>query len=82
MKTKHIINIGGLEQFRFGEDKNLWRLPYNKNKRHYRFRLIKLQKAKRWILNGEPWSMRQLEGKLLRDPNPIEIYPDDSDCPF
>lgn len=82
MKTKHTINIKGLECFRFGEDKNLYRLPYTKNKRSYEFRMIKLQKSKRWILNGVPWSMRQLKGKLLKDLNPLEIYKKEVDCPF
>ena len=81
MRTKHIINIEGLEGFRFGEDKNLWRLPYTKNKRSYTFRMIKLQKSNRWILNGVAWSKRQLEGKITKDLNPIEIHKDTS-CPF
>lgn len=82
MKTKHIINIKGLEEFRFGEDKNLWKLPYTRNNRSYGFRKMKLQDSNRWILNGVPWSKRQLEGKIIRDPNPIEICPEDLDLPF
>lgn len=82
MKTKHVINIKGLEGFVFGDDKHLWKRPYTKDKRSYGWRKMKLQVSNRWILNGIPWSMRQLKGKLIRDPDPIEIYSDDIDVPF
>ena len=82
MNTKHIIDVKGLEEFVFGEDRNLWKRPYTKNRRNYGWRRMKLQHGNRWILNGVPWSKRQLTGKLIKDPNPIEIYPDDIDCPF
>lgn len=82
MKTKHVINIEGLEEFVFADDKMLWKRPYTKNKRNYGWREMKLQTSNRWILNGVPWSKRQLKGKLIKDPNPIEIYKDDSDAPF
>lgn len=82
MRSKHIINIKGLEEFVFGEDKNLWKRPYTKDKRNYGWRKMKLQDSNRWILNGVPWSKRQLTGKLIRDPEPVEIYPDNEEYPF
>ena len=82
MRSKHIINIKGLEEFVFGEDKNLWKRPYTRNKRSYGWRKMKMQHPNRWILNSNPWSKSQLEGKLLRDPNPVEIYSGNINCPF
>ena len=43
---------------------------------------MKIQHPNRWILNSNPWSKNQLEGKLLRDPNPVEIYSRNINCPF
>jgi hypothetical protein len=71
-----------LEEFVFGEDKLLWKRPYKRGKRNYGWRQIKLQSSNRWILNGVPWSKTQLTGRLIKDPCPVEIYPDDSECPF
>ena len=82
MKTKYKINIEGLESFRFAEDKNLWRLPYERNKRLYGARKMKMQYPSRWILNGVVWSKNQLKPHLIRDNNPIEIYKEDLDTPF
>lgn len=82
MKSKWIINIKGFESFRFGEDSNLYRLPYQKDKRAFNLRLIKLQKSNRWIVNGKAWSKRQLEGKIIKDPNPIELTREENNYPF
>lgn len=82
MKSKWIIDIPCLEKFRFGEDKKLYRLPYVKNKRNYGIREIKLQYPSRWILNGVPYSKRQLEGKVIRDPNPVVLFYKENDMPF
>jgi len=82
MKTKHIINIKGLELYRFAEDKNLYKLPFKSNGKQYSFRLIKQQYPSRWILNGKPYSEKQLRGKLLKDPDPIVLFIDIEDCPF
>ena len=82
MKTKYKINVKGLESFRFGEDKNLWRLPYERNKRSYGARKMKMQYPNRWILNGVVWSKNQLKPHLIIDDNPIEIYKEDLDTPF
>lgn len=78
IKSKWIIK--GIEGFVFGEDKNLYRLPYVKGKRSYELRQIKKQYGNRYKLNGEWWSERQLYSKIELDPNPIELIK--SDMPF
>ena len=74
--------IKGIEGFRFGEDKNLYKLPYNSNKRYYGFRLIKIQSGDRWKIDGKWWSKRQLKNLLIKDDEPLTIYEDVLDTPF
>jgi hypothetical protein len=81
MFTKHIINIEGLEGFRFADDGNLYRLPYTKDKRSYGFRLIKMQYSNRWRINNEWYSKNQLRGNLIKDSNPMLIY-SNNETPF
>ena len=73
--------IKGIESHVIGEDKNLYRLPYTKGKRSFSIRLIKLQKAERWVINGEAWSKRQLKHLIYKDPHPIELTKEDN-LPF
>ncbi len=80
MFSRWKIDIEGLENYRFGEDKKLYKLPYVKGKRSYSLREIKMQYPSRWILNGKPYSKRQIEHKIIRDENPIELIK--SDLPF
>ena len=80
MKTKW--KIKGIDNFRFGEDKNLYKLPYNSNKRYYGFRLIKMQYGERWKIDGKWWSKRQLKDKLIKDDEPLIIYEEMLDSPF
>ena len=82
MYSKWIIDIKGLENFRFGEDKKLYRLPYTKGKRSYCVREIKIQYPSRWILNGIPYSKKQLKNKIIIDYNPIKLLITDTDLPF
>ncbi len=46
-------------------------MPHEKNGRIYGLRLIKMQYPSRWILNGKPYSKRQLKGKLIKVDEPI-----------
>lgn len=82
MFTKWVINNESLKDFRFAENKTLWKLPFiDKNGKNRAARLIKQQAKKRWILNGKPWSERQLKKHLILDPNPIELFKN-IDLPF
>jgi hypothetical protein len=65
------IDVKGLELFRFDCDGNCYRMPHEKNGRIYGLRLIKMQYPSRWILNGKPYSKRQLKGKLIKVDEPI-----------
>ena len=58
MKSKWRIKT--IDTHIFGDDNNLYRLPYTRNKRSYELRLIKLQKSNRWVINGETWSEKRL----------------------
>ena len=73
MFTKWKINIKGLENYRFTDNGDLYRLPYKSNKNSYGLRKIKMQYPNRWRMNGAWWSKDQLRLKLIEDNNPIEI---------
>lgn len=80
MKSKWRIKT--IDTHVFGDDNNLYRLPYTRNKRSYELRLIKLQKSNRWVINSETWSKKQIKHLLYKDPNPIELIKEASFCPF
>ena len=80
MKSKWRIKT--IDTHVFGEDNNMYRLPYTRNKRNYQLRLIKIQKSNRWVINGETWSKKQIKHLLYKDNNPIELIKDHSFCPF
>ena len=74
--------IKGIEGYRFGEDKNLYKLPFKTNKRYYDVRLIKEQYGNRWKINGKWHSKRQIKSKLIPDDNPIELFKELNEYPF
>jgi len=65
--------IEGKEGFVFGSDRKLYRLPFNSGPNYYQIREIKLQKPKRYKLNGVWWSQKQLKPKIKLNPNPEKI---------
>jgi hypothetical protein len=79
MESKWKIDIKGMEDFRFGEDKELYRLPFKTSDGKSRgIKLIKKCKIKnRWqvTINGkvEKWSENQLRSHIIIDENPIEL---------
>ena len=83
MITKWIIGIKGLEDYRFNKEGELYKMPFNRNKRNYGVRLIKMQDPNRWRMyntysHKEEWySKTQLSNKLIEDENPI-ILPQDT----
>jgi hypothetical protein len=79
MNSKWKIDLEGLENFRFGEDKELYRLPFKTIDGKCRG-LKKIAKCKiknRWQItrNGivEKWSESQLRQHIILDENPIEL---------
>lgn len=72
MKSKW--KIKGINNYLFGEDKKLYRLPYTKENKSYSLREIKLQDKKRYRINNQWWSQRQLEPKLYLDENPQVLF--------
>lgn len=68
-----------MEDFRFGEDCNLYKLPFTTKdgKKRGLKKLHKCRIKKRWQItrNGkvEKWSENQLREHLLLDDNPIEL---------
>lgn len=71
MKSKW--RIKGIDNYVYGEDKKLYKLPYEKDKRGYGLRQIKKQYPNRYRINNQWYSERQLEDKLYLDPNPIVL---------
>lgn len=74
MKSKWKFTIESLKDYVVGEDKKIYRKPYSENKRYYTWREVKIQNPKRYRMNDEWWSVRQLRKKLVLDPNPIVIF--------
>jgi len=72
MKSKW--RIKGIDNYVFGEDKKLYRLPYNKDKRGYSIREIKLQNKNRYRINNQWYSHKQLLPKLYLDESPIVLF--------
>ena len=73
--------IEGIDGYRFGEDKKLYKLGFLSNGKHYETREIKKQYPNRYRINNEWWSERQLKTKIVLDPDPIELFPS-IDLPF
>lgn len=79
MISKWIIDLQGFERYRFGEDKNLYKLPFiTEDGKSRGLKLIKKDKMdNRWEfrINGkiEKWSENQLRKHLIIDKNPIEL---------
>jgi hypothetical protein len=66
--------IQGIEGYVFGEDKKLYKLPFESNGKYYDLREVKKQHPNRYWINGEWYSERQLKPKLILDDNPIELF--------
>lgn len=79
MVSKWVIDLEGFEYYRFGEDKNLYRLPFTTIDGKKRgLKLIKKDKLKnRWQITRfgkvEKWSESQLRPHLILDDNPIQL---------
>ena len=71
MKSKWLINLEGFEDYRFGDDGELYRLPCTRNGRRYGLKKISKQKSKRWIVNGQKWSEAQLKPHIEVDKFPV-----------
>jgi hypothetical protein len=68
MLTKWKIDLPNMELYRFGEDKELYRLPFSTDKKS--FGLRKLRKSRGcWLLNGTRWSVDQLRPHIIPDDN-------------
>lgn len=85
MFLKYKVNIKLLNDYRFGEDGNLYKLPFtDKSGNHREVRLIKPQ-GNKWKIGNEWISRNQLQaikdkGLVSIDTDPYEIK--ESDCPF
>lgn len=79
MLSKWKIKI--CDNYVFGEDGELYRLPFVSKNRSYGLRKIKVRYPNRWVINGEVWSKRQLKSHIYLDPDPIELF-NESDSPF
>ena len=87
MVSKWKIEIEGLENYRFGEDGNLYKLPFvTKDKKHRGLKLVAKDKLKkRWFLTRfgklERWSENQLRAHLVKDTENLELTKE-IDLPF
>lgn len=66
--------IKGFDNYVFGDDNKLYRLPYTKDKRSYSIREIKKQYPSRYRINNEWYSERQFKPLIYLDPEPIELF--------
>jgi hypothetical protein len=83
MVTKWIIEITGLELYRFDHRKELWKLAF-KSKSGKSISAKKIKKdttKKRWKLNAEWWSENQLRPHIALDKFPIQLTKE-TDLPF
>lgn len=74
--------IDGIPGYVFGSDRELYRLPFASWPNHYGLRKLKKQPGKRWKINNDWWSERQLKRKLKKNPNPEVLIEPEPDCPF
>ncbi len=82
MLSKWKINISKYDNYRFGSDNNLYRLPFARHKRSYGLKKIKFNPTtNRWLLNGETWTKDQLRPHLILDTKPILLFSSE-DLPF
>ena len=73
--------IKGIDGYLFGEDKNLYRIPFKSGRNSFGIRLIKKQYPSRYRINNEWWSERQLKDKIYLDPEPVRLF-ESNDIPF
>mgnify|MGYP003678769104 FL=1 len=73
--------IRGLEGFVFDKEGSLYKLPFKRELRSYKLRLLKKQDKNRYKINGEWWSVRQIKPKIYLDPQPTELFKT-KDLPF
>lgn len=82
MKSKWKFKIESLKDYVVGEDKKIYRKPYSENNRYYTWREMKIQDPKRYRLNDEWWSVRQLKKKVILDLNLILIIREEPETPW
>lgn len=80
MKSKWVIE--GFDQYRIGEDGNIYRLPFFNGKKWYQCKVVKEQYPNRFRLAGTWWTKDQLRGKIKRDLSPVQLFFEKNDCPF
>lgn len=82
MKSKWKFTVKSLNDYVVGEDKKIYRKPYSENNRYYTWHEMKIQYPKRYRMNDEWWSVRQLKKKVVLDPDPIIISPEIPKTPW
>ena len=82
MKSKWIINNEKLKGYIIGEDRGIYRLPFEENGKHFALRKMKKQYGERYRLAGEWWSQNQLKPFLELDKNPIVLFENEKEVPF
>jgi len=82
MKSKWKFNLESLKDYVIGENNKIYRKPYNENKRYYTWHEVKIQPPKRYRLNGNWWSIKQLKKHVVLELNPVIIISEEPECPF
>lgn len=80
MKSKWIIQ--GLDNYRVGEDGNIYKLPFLSNLKYYETRLVKEQYPSRFRLNNEWYTKKRLRKLLVNDTSPIVLIEEKNNLPF
>lgn len=65
MKEKWEFDLGKLKGYCIGEDKIIYKRPYESYGRTFPYRPIKMQYSNRWRLAGEWWSKNQLRKHIV-----------------
>lgn len=82
MFTKWKIDVKGMENYRFAENGDLYKLPFiDSAGKHRELRRIKKLDKNRYVINGRYWSQTQLRPHLRIDDDPIELFKA-NDLPF
>ena len=82
MNSKWKFTLESLNDYVIGSDKKIYKKPFTRNKRSYGWHEVKIQSPKRYRLNGEWWSTKQLKQHIILDSNPIVIFEEQPETPW
>jgi hypothetical protein len=73
--------IRGLDNYFFGNDKNLYKKPCKSGRNYYGLKKLKKQTHNRYYINGKLVSEKQLRSKIIINLQP-QVWITKNDMPF